>query len=476
VKYLPVLTGSNTVNFDRDKTPLARYNACTLKIHCECREFVRFFYASSRHFSLTDGACLLLGRARYTPLFIAIVADTSMSAKSEAAGVYLSVLRKAELEWMLGADSMTPQAMVGDMAIGKPPANYDTLSEEDQAIERRTLAYKGQRGWFYEEFGQHMDAMMQKSGGIMAEFKGLIRRMDDCYPDYTRLTVTHKNQKIESPYLSLLACMTIFDMKPHAGATSGLWRDGFLARFICITPDEKSRSRARFPEGNMEASIPSSLTVPLRRWHQKLGDREVTITPVASEKKNDAAEYEVEYGAFPEQECTLGPGVADAFYSYNSALLDMAEERQMEQLAGNYARLHMIALRIAMLCASLENDGRIEIRHWARGQEFAEKARKGLHAMCAALNENGYVQEQKRIEEDIIKYVSQASTWLTARLMQRRKFKSKDIDPKQFDFLLAGLVKSGDLAYKKIGKAEYYTILGEEDNRPLPDQSKEGDR
>jgi hypothetical protein len=74
---------------------------------------------------------LHLGLPRYTPLFIAIVADTSMSAKSEAAGVNLSVLRKAGLEWMLGADSMTPQAMVGDMSIGKPPANYNTLSEEE---------------------------------------------------------------------------------------------------------------------------------------------------------------------------------------------------------------------------------------------------------------------------------------------------------------------------------------------------------
>ncbi|SRR6266496_268273 len=416
---------------------------------------------------------LHLGRARYTPLFIAIVADTSMSAKSEAAGVYLSVLRKAGLEWMLGADSMTPQAMVGDMAIGKPPANYNELSEEDQARERRILAYKGQRGWFYEEFGQHMDAMMQKSGGIMAEFKGLIRRMDDCYPDYTRLTVSHKTQKIEFPYLSLLACMTIFDMKPHAGAESGLWRDGFLARFICITPDEKNRSRARFPEGNMDASIPSSLTTPLQDWHQRLGDREVNIEPVYNEKKKEITEYEVDYRDFPEQECTLGAGVADAFYSYNSALLDIAEKHQMEQLAGNYARLHMIALRIAMLCASLENDGRIEMRHWARGQEFAEKARKGLHAMCAALNENGYVQEQRRIEEDIIKYVKESKTWLTSRLMRKNKFKNKDA--KQFECVLADLVKSGELIYRKEGKTEYYTVPGAEGRR-FPDLDNGGNK
>jgi hypothetical protein len=411
---------------------------------------------------------LHLGKPRYTPLFIAIVAKTSMSAKSEAAGVYLSVLRKAGLEWMRGADSMTPQAMVGDMAIGKIPANYNELSEEDQAIERRTLAYKGQRGWFYEEFGQHMDAMMQKSGGPMSEFKGLIRRMDDCYPDYTRLTVQHKNQKIELPYLSLLACMTIFDMKPHAGAGSALWGDGFLARFICITPDEKNRSRDRFPEGNLEASIPSSLTAPLQYWHQRLGTREVTVESKYNEKKYEYT-YSVEYGDFPEQECTLGTGVADAFYNYNNALLDMVEEQQMEQLAGNYARLHMLALRIAMLCASLENDGRIEMRHWARGQEFAEKARKGLHAMCAALNENGYAQEQRRLEEEIIKYVAEKETWLTVRLMLKNRFKNIGKEQKeQFEYTVKDLVKSGVLVDKKEGKAEYYTVPGKED-RGLPD-------
>jgi hypothetical protein len=397
-----------------------------------------------------------LGSPRYTPLFIAIVATTSMSAKTEAAKVYLSILHKAGLDWMLGPDAMTPQAMVGNMAKGSMeiPPNWDILPTDEQNTFKRELAYQAQWGWFYEEFGQHMDAMMQKGGGAMTEFRGIIRRMDDCYPSYKRLTISHKKQFVEFPYLSLLACMTPGDLKPYAGIDSPLWRDGFFARFAFITPHETARNRDRLPIGNIAEAIPITLTNPIIKWHEKLGDRKIEIEPIHNQKE-EITGYEPKYGDFPEHRCMLGAGVYDAFYAYNNALLDIIEQHKFDQFAGNYARLHMLALRIAMLCASLENNGRVEMRHWAKGQEFAEKARSGLHAMYNTFAENSYAQEQSRMEDEIIAYLKKSTSWLTSRQMRRKKFKNEDA--KTFDALLDSLAKSGDILKDRVGKTVYYT-------------------
>lgn len=413
-----------------------------------------------------------LGDQRYTPLLIAVVAKSSIASKSEAAKVVLGVMDKAGLGWTRGADSMSPQAMIGDMAIGKPPDNYGSLSLDEQKEVERSLAYQGQRGWFYEEFGQQMDAMMQKSGGPMTEFKGLIRRLDDCYPTYERLTVAHKKQVVEAPYLSLLACMTPPDLKPYAASDSALWRDGFFARFAFITPEEKNRSRDRFPEGNLKDAIPTSLIQPLQSWHKRLGDRKVLIDTDYDERKKET-KYIISYGEFPIEKCILTKEAEDAFYAYNNALLDIKDkEPNFDQFESNYTRLHMIALRIAMLCASIGNNGRIEFRHWAKGQEFAEKARTGLHALQQQLDENTYVQDRNRLEDEIIQYVEKSKTLLTSRMMRKNKFKDKAAET--FDPLIESLEKSGDLVLKRVGRAKFYTVPGEE-NRPSPvDHAREG--
>lgn len=417
---------------------------------------------------------LHLGSPKYTPLTIGCIASTTLNAKTEQAKVYESVLRKAGFDWLMAPDSMTPQAMVGDMDITTAivPADYDKLSEEEQAKIKRSFAFKGQHLWFYEEFGQHMDAMMQKSGGPMAEFKGLIRRLDDCWPEYRRLTIAHKNQRIEAPYLSLMACMTPFDLRPYAGIDSPLWRDGFFARFAFIVPDEKARNRDRFPSGNLYEAIPRELYEPLQQWDKKLGQRDVDIRWEYDEKKKEN-KYTVVYGDFPEQPCTLGDGVIDAFYNYNGALLDIIERERLEQFAGNYGRLHTIALRVAMLCASLENNGRIELQHWAKGQEFAEMARSGLHALWIQLQENSFAQEQSKIEESVIQYLRDSDTWLTARLMAKNKFKNYT-GRKLTDEVLDNLVSSGDIVNKRETgkKAIYYTVPGHE-KKPLLGNSED---
>jgi hypothetical protein len=396
-----------------------------------------------------------LGSKRYTPLFLASIADSSVSAKTEAAKVFHAVLDKAGLKWTLGPDNTTPQAMIGDMATItglKADSDYINWSDEEKEIFTRELAFKGQRGWFYEEFGEQMDAMC-RANGVMVDFKGIIRRMDDCYDEYSRSTITHKKQIVEYPYLSLIACMTPLDIKVQAGANSPFWRDGFFARFAFITPHENERTRGRFPEGSIYDAIPDTLTAPLQSWNNRLGTREVLIEPQYHEGSNNIKKYTIEYGLFPEKICILSPNAKEAFYRYGDALDDIIEETKIKQFEGNYKRFPMMAMRIAMLCASLENNGYIEMKHWWKGQEFAEMARQGLHELYAQVNISiGQSSGKLTIADKILMYMKekrkQGITHVAIRDMARGPLQGDDGGKIKNEIDV--LVKDGSVIREKI--------------------------
>jgi hypothetical protein len=395
-----------------------------------------------------------LGSPRYTPLFLASIADSSVSAKTEAAKIFRAVLGKAGLKWTLGPDNTTPQAMIGDMATVtglKSDSDYINWTDDEKETFTRELAFKGQRGWFYEEFGEQMDAMC-RANGVMVDFKGIIRRMDDCYDEYSRSTVTHKKQIVEYPYLSLIACMTPLDIKVQAGVNSPFWRDGFFARFAFITPNENERTKGRFPAGSIYDAIPDTLTSPLQEWNNWLGTREVNIEPQYGKGEN-ITKYTIEYGPFPEKHCILSPDVENMFYSYGDALDDIIAETKIKQFEGNYKRFPMLAMRIAMLCASLENNGYIEMRHWWKGQEFAEMARQGLHELYAQVNITiGAPSGKLTIADRILVYMKekkkQGITHIAIRDMARGPLQGEDGEKikREVDVL----IKDGSILKEKI--------------------------
>jgi hypothetical protein len=124
------------------------------------------------------------------------------------------------------------------------------------------------------------------------------------------------------------------------------------------------------------------------------------------------------------QECIGTPAVYDAFYNYHNALLELSAHSGNADLDANYARHAEKALRVAMLLASLDYGGHIELRHWAAAQAIAERWRRGLHALVAQLNEpppsRGRLMEQRVLEivkrkgrptaQEVTKYIRNLST------------------------------------------------------------------
>jgi hypothetical protein len=256
------------------------------------------------------------------------------------------------------------------------------------------------QGWFYDEFGQIVSAMMRK-GSFMADFRGILRKFDDCPDHYEYVSLNRGGDKVARPYLALLASLTSADLRPYARKHAALWNDGFWARFAFVCPLANLQpARGHFPEGKRH--IPRQIVEPLRDWHQSLGVPAVTLEADADgimRVSSDAPQVQC---------CTQGTDVLDAFNRYNDTLVTMVSASRTQDLDGNKARLAEKALRVAMLLASMGNEGRIEIAHWARAQQIAEMWRQNLHHLYYQVSSaTGVESHTRNYEEAILRMIAE---------------------------------------------------------------------
>lgn len=393
---------------------------------------------------------LHLGGPRYTNLYIALASRTGLWAKTTTAKIGLQVLRDAGLDFLLAPDDASPQALIQNMTA-RVSWQWARLSAEAQAMERQRLAFAGQRSWFYEEFGQQVAAMMRPSG-VMADFRGLLRRFDDCPEHFRYVTVGRGMDVVERPYLAFLVNVTPADLKPYAQRGANLWGDGFLARFAFITPPEHNHGRGRFPGGRRV--VPDELLAPLQAWHRRLGIPQVRIVSVETGEGGEAVgDHRVEVTPGAPEVCTLGAGVYERFYAYNDALMDLALTMNLHDLDGSYARFPEKALRVAMLLASLENGGTIELRHWARAQEITESWRLSLHRLYEQITRAAVPLEQP-FAEKIMQQIALHGPLTPRELTQRISNLPVELARKT----LTELVKAGKLQEVPAGKTTRYWL------------------
>ena len=354
----------------------------------------------------------------YTSLYLAFAARTSIFTKTTVADIAIELLRRAGLQYLLADDDATPQAFLRSLTL-YIPENYAELASEAQQAIRERLAFAGQKGWFYEEWGQHLHAMMQKEGQMSA-FRSILRRLDDHKDEYVYSSISRGRDVLVKPYVSLLANVTPADLKPFIRARSPLWRDGYIARFAFIAPGDTPASTAAFPEG--EITYPRPLITTLANWHKRLGIPRITLEPILDEKNKATGRYRPVFTQ-PHKETTyvLSPEVRKAFYAYDEAIHTLMGQTSNEDLDGSYARFPMKALRIAGLLASLHDDGSkgtIWPAQWYRGQQIAERWRHDLHALMKQVEEQDTTTREGKGEQRILAVLRQRGA-LSIRDIQR---------------------------------------------------------
>ena len=427
------------------------------------------FHAAAGLWALSTVAArrvmLPFGGEKYTNLYISFAASTTLHGKTTTSKIAGDTIREAGLARLLTPDDSTPQAFIQTLAENSITLNPDVSKDKIEA-EKQRLLFSGQRGWIFEEFGEKVSSMM-RAGSSMAEYRAIFLRFDDNPEKYEYRTIGRGSDIVESPYLALLANMTPAYLQPFARRGAPLWLDGFWARFVFLTPPENAeRKRGRFPEG--ERIIPSAIVDPLREWHKRLGEPHITQMDVNKEGKNEnegtpeGIRLWRDSEHHPVNPCILGSGVVDAYYAYDSALLDMAsnEELQIKDLLGNYGRLSEKALRVAMLFASLENDGQIEMKHWVKAQGIAERWRLNLHNLYTQLTSQVSQTKDRGYEDAIIWQITKQITKTGAGVTKRELTQAiRGLDTKKAAEILDSLIRAHILETRQIGKREEFFIL-----------------
>jgi DNA-binding transcriptional ArsR family regulator len=397
-------------------------------------------------------------RGVYTSLYLALCARTSLYTKTTVADIGIELMRAAGLQALLADDDATPQAFLRALTLHVPP-DYPELPPDEQEALRQRLAFAGQKGWFYEEWGQHLHAMMQKEG-VMAAFRGILRRLDDHKDEYTTSSIARGRETLKKPYVTLLANVTPADLAAHLRPQSPLWRDGYLARFVFVTPGTAPATTTPFPEGAM--TIPPALITALASWHKRLGIPRVVLEPIKDAKDKATGRFQPSF-LYPHRETTytLSPDVRAAFYRYDEAMHTLMRQSQTEDLDGSYSRFPVKALRIAGLLASLQDDGdqyTIWPAQWYRGQQIAERWRHDLHVLRAQLDEAEQPTRESKGEQRVLDVLRTHGS-LTMRDINRwTKLAHTDIARH-----LEGLQRAGVVHASHSGRTTRYTyVLREE--------------
>lgn len=390
----------------------------------------------------------------YTPLAIMLVARTSLFAKTKTAMAAVKTIKAAGLSWLLGDDETTPQKLLSDLA-GKIPPNYGEMDNDQKTAVERKLGMAGQRGWAYDEFNQLIDAMTRP--GPMAEFAGLLRKLDDCHDEYKYSTRTHGQEIIEKPYVPLLANTTPANLRKHAAKNAEFWNDGFWARFAPITPPPHAWVTKTMQLEVVE--VPESLSSQLKQWNERLGEPQCRIVENINQK-GKVISITIEREELPQHRIYFDHDGYQAYVRYREALRSMIAENNNHDLDGSYVRLSDKALRFAALIASLENDNRITLTIWQLAQELAEMFRRNLHELYAQVA-NGQMDDDP-LENGLIDFLKAQPTdkHVTVRdICQYGPLHIRKLKASMIRELLAGLEHDGLIERVKTGKKETYKLV-----------------
>ena len=377
----------------------------------------------------------------YTNLYVVLCARTTLIAKTATANLVQRLLYEIGLDHLLIDDQLTPQRLLSEMSGATVPSNFDDMSRDEQEDVRHRLAMPGQRVWYYDEIGLLFQSMLRK-GSTNVDFRSIFLKFDGCPPRYSSATLMRGREPIKHPFLTVLgtaAPSNIWDLAKRGGA---FWQDGFWARFSFLTPPPDFVRTSTW--GMDRLPIPNELKASLRAWHERLKEPECRLVELPDKKGEPSGKYRIDREDVPVSTCRISQDAYMGYKNYREALRTMMAANSNQDLDGNYGRLPETAMRMAVIMASLSNNNRIELRHWAKAQELAETLRKNLHELYAQVNSPDLLQESaqgaRTIEDTICKHLAKHGP-MTVNQLRTRYLKNNST--KQIQDALRGLKQVG---------------------------------
>lgn len=348
--------------------------------------------------------CISLHEEIYPVMYYLLIAETSKYAKSTGMRALLALLMTA-MPHMTIPGSTTTEGMI-EMLSGGLPNNFEKLSKRDQELVEKGRLFAGQRGIMLDEYSSLLGSTKKD---YMQGFVELLMRLYDCNPYETHYTKSGGVIMVKYPAFSIMGATTPAAMA--RALTYEAWENGAMARYLLMFRDEPMPYNPEY----IPALPPESLITPLRRLHDSLP----RITA------NDPLEAEV---AFKPHYAIITKEAHQQYQRYMKAVYyDMIVDELDERLHGNYRRLHMQSMKIALALATMDwqesgQNGQVVIKlgHFALGQLLVEKARASLHRLMPVLDQSN----DSRTQRNLLTILSHAPGGLTIRDVVRRTGRS----------------------------------------------------
>ncbi len=238
----------------------------------------------------------------------------------------------------------------------------------------------------------------------MAGLKELIMTLYDC-PAYLDSNTNNKGLVvIRDAALSILGAATPAELA--TALSSADWFNGNLARFSLLTPETNYCERKAITQ----SPTPTDLATRLKRLHEKLPEPPLPDA-LGEQKTSEAWSLVAEF--WPQ------------VHAYEQALRGMTAPHSAldDRLRAIYGRLHVQAIKVAILLAALDwadsAEGaprpKVTAAHWYRAQQLTEEWRASAHRLLADLGEN----EEARLENRILGLLRTAGGVATVRDLYR---------------------------------------------------------
>jgi hypothetical protein len=338
----------------------------------------------------------------YPLLYMVLVAETSKYAKSTGLNALYHIVN-ATMPHMLIPGQTSPEGMI-EMLSGQLPTNFDKLSVNDKKLVQEGRTFAGQRGILLDEYSSLLGSGKKD---YMQGFIELLMRLYDARDIEQHYTRSGGLAIIRHPGICILGATTPAAMSRNVSAE--MWENGAMARYLIMFRDKP----APYTTLANTSAPPAEIVKPLRTLHHDLpkinsggvfgGDDEEGFKPLMAAVTEDARRQYMAYS--------------------RAVYYDMITDELDERLHGNYRRMHVQALKIALALASMdwaESGGlghvTIELGHFALAQMITEKSRTGLHRMMPVISQSS----DSRVHRDLINVLRHMPGGVTVRDLVRR--------------------------------------------------------
>ena len=333
--------------------------------------------------------------AIYPHLYLLWVASTSVYRKSTGLQAVSDLVDRVAPHLLL-PEQTSPESLLF-MLSGKMPENWEDLPKYQKEIEKLGSQFAGQRGVIIDEASRLFIAKDY--------MKGIMETLMELYdgkPQIRRHLRSTGLLVIAQPALSILGATTPAALARNV--TWDMWENGLFARFLLLVPDHiEDYVRGSVDDDYLEP--PADLVNRLKTLDAKLPD------PPTAELFDD------EPPRLDSIPVTISFEAHEMYQNYSQAVgfeLLKPDGKVDERLRGNYSRLPMQAVKIAVCLAAIDYaDGADSIRvtagHWARAQMLTEGLRTQLHETVRQVSETLDAKGQNRVL-DVVKSFPQGIT------------------------------------------------------------------